>query len=39
VTVACTIRLRDLGLLFVPDSRTTRASYTAPIDLHRGLQL
>jgi Flp pilus assembly protein TadG len=38
VTVACTIRLRDLGLLLAPGSRTTRASYAAPVDLHRGLQ-
>ena len=38
VTVTCTIRLRDLGLLLAPGSRTTEASYSAPIDVHRGLQ-
>ncbi len=38
VTVTCTIRLQDLGLLFIPGDRTTSASYAAPIDLHRGIQ-
>jgi TadE-like protein len=38
VTVTCTVRLRDLGLPFVPGQRTTSASYTAPIDIHRGIQ-
>jgi Flp pilus assembly protein TadG len=37
VRVTCTIRLQDLGL-FIPGSRTTSASYAAPIDLHRGIQ-
>jgi TadE-like protein len=38
VTVGCTIRLQDLGLPFTPVTRTTRAAYTAPIDLHRGFE-
>ena len=36
VTVACTIRTQDLGLGFLPRA-VTRATYTVPIDLHRGL--
>jgi len=37
VTLACTIRLHDLGLLAVPGHRTIRASYTVPVDLYRGV--
>ena len=38
VTVVCTIRLTDLGLLLLPGDKTTSASYTVPIDLNRGIQ-
>lgn len=38
VTVACIVRLRDLGLPLVPGGRTTNATYTAPVDLYRGIQ-
>jgi len=36
VTVTCTIRLRDLGLGFLPHHPATSATYTVPIDLYRG---
>lgn len=38
VTVTCTIRLRDLGLSFLPGNQTTSATYAVPIDLNRGIQ-
>jgi Flp pilus assembly protein TadG len=38
VTVTCTIRLHDLGLSVLPGDPTTSATYTAPIDLNRGVQ-
>ncbi len=37
VTVTCTIRLRDLGLGFLPRHPATSAAYVVAIDLYRGL--
>ncbi|MCY0931649.1 pilus assembly protein [Streptomyces sp. H27-H1] len=37
-TIACTANLSDIGLPGLPGSKTLTASWTSPIDTHRGRQ-